>query len=240
MVSVGQMDDGGMADYFNIPAENCIPIPDTLGEDVAAVAEPLAVMVRAARKGRIQVGDVVAVVGGGPIGLCGMSVARTAGASKVIAVAHGGKRAEVATQMGATHVLDSREEGWMEAYLDITSGLRADAVIDTGGNIEAMRLALELTNRGGRCVINSVVNADIPFSGLDIVLNEKEIIGTVGHSYDAEFAWAVGYLADGRVDVKPMITSRIHLKDALDKGIKKLQKDRNEIKILVTPHQDWV
>ncbi|MBN1671965.1 MAG: alcohol dehydrogenase catalytic domain-containing protein [Kiritimatiellae bacterium] len=240
MVSVGQQDDGGMAESFIIPAENCIPIPDDLGEDAAAVAEPIAVMVRAVRKARLQAGETVAVVGAGPIGLAGVAMAKIAGASQVIAVAHGGRRAEVAALMGATYVLDSREPGWREAYADITKGMNAHVVFDTGGNVKAMQLALELTGRAGRCVFVSVADADIPLPGLDIMLNEKEIIGSVAHTYDEEFLWAVQYLADGRIDAAPLITSRIHLSDAVENGFKKLQKDRNEIKILVTPHEDWV
>jgi len=238
LISVGQQDDGGMAEYFNIPAENCIPIPDSLGEDVAAVAEPLAIMIRAARKGNMQIGETVTVVGAGAIGLCGIAVARAAGAQKVIAITHGGKRAEVAEQMGAHYVLNSTEQGWEKHYDDITDGRKAELVFDTGGTVRAMRLAVELTARGGRCVFVSLPDEDILVSCMDIVLNEKEIIGSVGHTHEEEFPWAVQYIADGRIDVAPLITSRICLEDAVEKGFKKLRQDRNEIKILVTPHRD--
>jgi len=229
-----------MADYFIAPAQNCIPIPDHLGEDMAALTEPLAVMVRAMRRARVRPGDVVTIIGAGPIGLCGIAAARAAGASKVIAIAHGGKRGEVAAQVGAMHVLNSKEEGWREEYYEITSGLGSDVVIDAGGNVQAMRLAVELTRRQGRCVINSVVDEDVPIPGLDVLLGEKEIIGTVGHSAEREFHWALQYLADGRVNLEPMITGRIYLGDAVEKGFERLKADRSQIKILVTPHQDWV
>jgi (R,R)-butanediol dehydrogenase/meso-butanediol dehydrogenase/diacetyl reductase len=240
MVSIGQMDDGGMAEYFLAPAENCIPIPDDMPEDVVALAEPLSVMVRGVRKGRVMAGDVVTVVGVGTIGLMGVAAARVAGASKVIVVAHGGRRAEVAVQMGATHILNSYEEGWNEEFLDITDGLGSEVVIDAGGNLDAMRLAVDLTSRRGRCVFNSVVDDDVPISALDMVLDEKEIIGTVAHSYDREFKWSVQYLVDGRVNVEPMITSRVYIEDAVGEGFDRLIADRNQIKILVTPHKDWV
>lgn len=239
-VSIGQHDDGGLAEYFVAPAENCLPLPDDLGEDVAALVEPLAVMVRALRKGRVSPGDTVTVVGAGAIGLCGIGAARAAGASVVISVAHGGRRAEVAAAMGAAYVLDSREEGWHEAYRDITGGLGSDVVIDAGGNVQAMRLALELTRTQGRCVIASVVDADIPIPGLDLLMREKEIVGSVGHSAHKEYRWALQYLTDGRVDVSPIITSRIYLGDAVERGFHRLASNRDEIKVLVTPHRDWV
>jgi (R,R)-butanediol dehydrogenase/meso-butanediol dehydrogenase/diacetyl reductase len=240
MVSIGQQDDGGLAEYFIVPAANCIPIPAHLNEDVAALTEPLAVMVRAVRKGNIQAGDTVTVIGAGTIGLCGIAAARVAGAGKIISVAHGGKRAQVAAAMGATHVFDSRQDGWRERFYDLCDGIGSDVVIDCGGNVEAMRLAVELTRRQGRTVINSVVDADIPIPGLDLMLGEKEIVGTVGHSTNKEFRWALGFLADGRIDVEPIISDRIHLSEGLEKGFERLAKDRDQIKILVTPHEDWV
>jgi (R,R)-butanediol dehydrogenase/meso-butanediol dehydrogenase/diacetyl reductase len=234
------MDDGGMAEYVVVPAENCIPIPDGMPEDVAALAEPLAVMVRGVRKGRVMAGDVVTVVGAGTIGVMGIAAARVAGASKVIAITHGGKRAEVARLMGATHVLNSYAEGWREEFLDITNGLGSEVVVDAGGNLAAMRLAVDLTMRRGRCVFNSVVASDVSISAWDLVIDEKEIIGTVSHSFDREYKWAVQYLIDGRVNVEPVITSRIYIADAVGEGFDKLLADRSQIKILVTPHADWV
>lgn len=235
-LSIGQHCDGGFAEYVNVPAENCI-VYSGVGADEIAVAEPLAVCVRALKKGRIKIGDSVAVVGAGPIGLCSIAVAKVAGASRVICIARGGHRAEVAVQMGADVVLNSREEGWEEQYWRETGGLGSDLVVDTGGNIPAMQLAYRLTKRGERCVFTSVANGDIPINALNIILDEKEILGTVAHSYEREFAWAMKYICDGRVDVKPMITGRLPLKDALTQGIHRLIEDRNQIKVLVTPNE---
>jgi (R,R)-butanediol dehydrogenase/meso-butanediol dehydrogenase/diacetyl reductase len=103
-----------------------------------------------------------------------------------------------------------------------------------------MRLAVDLTMRRGRCVFNSVIAGDVPISAWDMVIDEKEIIGTVSHAFDREFKWAVQYLADGRVNVEPMITSRVYIEDAVGDGFARLMADRNQIKILVTPRQEWV
>jgi (R,R)-butanediol dehydrogenase / meso-butanediol dehydrogenase / diacetyl reductase len=239
-VSLGQADDGGMADFLIVPAENCIPVPEDTPDDIIALVEPLAVMVRAINKGRIRAGTVVTVVGAGTIGLMGIAAASAAGASKVIAITHGGKRAEVASEMGATHVLNSKEEGWREEFLNITSGLGSEVVIDTGGNIEAIRMAVGLTMQRGRCVINSVVADDMNLPVVDFVINEKELIGTVAHSTNREFAWALQFLKDGRIDVNPMVTSRIYIANAVEQGFNRLIQDRNQIKVLVTPKKELI
>lgn len=237
-ISIGQVDDGGMAEYFIAPAENCIPIPDDMPDDIAALAEPLAVMVRGVRKGGVVAGTVVTVVGAGTIGLMGIAAARVAGASQIIAVARGGRRAEVAKLMGANHVLNSNVEGWREEFLDLTHGLGSQVVIDAGGKPEAMRLAVDLTMRRGRCVLNSVVAADMALSAWNFVIDEKEVIGTVSHSFDREYPWAVQYLRDGRVNVEPMITRRVYIEEAVGEGFGRLLADRSQIKILVTPRKD--
>jgi (R,R)-butanediol dehydrogenase/meso-butanediol dehydrogenase/diacetyl reductase len=102
-----------------------------------------------------------------------------------------------------------------------------------------MRLAVDLTMRRGRCVFNSVVASDVSLSAWDLVIDEKEIIGTVSHSFDREFKWAVQYLIDGRVNVAPVITSRVYITDAVGEGFDRLLTDRSQIKILVTPHMNW-
>ena len=237
-VSIGQHDDGGMAEYFNIPAYDCIKIPDDMPLDIASLAEPLAVMVRATRKGRVSLGDVVTVVGAGTIGLFGIATARVAGASKVISIAHGGYRAEVAKMMGANHVLNSKVDGWLEEFMDLTEGRGSDVVFDCGGNIPAIRQAVELARRHGRIVITTVIDKDVPLSAMDIMYNEKEIIGSVAHQHDREFKWAVQYLADGRVNPEPMITDRVVIENAISDGFDRLVKDRNQIKILIKPNKD--
>jgi (R,R)-butanediol dehydrogenase/meso-butanediol dehydrogenase/diacetyl reductase len=128
----------------------------------------------------------------------------------------------------------------MEQYLDITHGLKSDVVLDTGGNIPAIQLAVDLTAKKGRCVIVSVVADHVPIGALDVLLNEKEIIGSVGHTFEEEYPWSIQYMADGRIDLSPIITGKVYIEEALEKGLHKLQEDRNEIKILVTPHKDWI
>ena len=237
-VSIGQHDDGGMAEYFNIPAYDCIKIPDEMSFEVASLTEPFAVMLRAARKGRVGLGDTVTIIGAGAIGLFGISAARVAGATKVIMIAHGGYRAEVAKMMGADQVLNSKLDGWHDEFMALTQGRGSDVVFDCGGNAAAIRQAVELAKRHGRVVVTTVLDDDVPLNALDIIYNEKEILGTVAHQFNEEIAWAVQYFADGRVDPTPMITDRIYIADAIEKGFEELTKNRDQIKILITPKRE--
>lgn len=240
MAAIGQQDDGAFAPCVNVPAYNAIPLPDGGREDIAALAEPVAVMVRAVRKGRLRPGERVAVVGAGPIGLAGQEVAFACGASEVYMLAHGGKRALVAKELGATYVFDTRDPHWEEEYWDMTHGMGVDVVLESGGNVNAMVEALRIVRRGGRVVLVSVVHDPFPVDALDLMLCEKEIIGSVAHVYDEDFKWAVQYLMDGRVKGEPIITSRIKLDDVIEKGFNELLRNRDQLKILVTPHREWI
>jgi (R,R)-butanediol dehydrogenase/meso-butanediol dehydrogenase/diacetyl reductase len=111
-------------------------------------------------------------------------------------------------------------------------------VIDTGGTTNAMRQAYDLARRAGRCIIASVVDADICLPALNIMYEEKEVIGTVAHSHLEEYKWAVQYIIDGRFDPTPLITSKVYIENAVKDGFDKAVEDRSEIKIVVTPKKE--
>src|SRR5262249_36757883 len=86
MAALGLSGDGGLAEYCVAPERMCERLPDGVTDAAGALAEPLAVAVRAVRRGRLSVGENVAVVGAGAVGQMAMQVARAAGAGDVFAV----------------------------------------------------------------------------------------------------------------------------------------------------------
>ena len=81
--ALGLHGDGGLAELCNAPARMCLPVPDTVADDEAALAEPLAVAVRALRRGGLRPGERVAVVGAGAVGLLAVQAAAAFGADSV-------------------------------------------------------------------------------------------------------------------------------------------------------------
>src|ERR687885_274491 len=78
--ALGLMADGGLAEYAVVPAFSCARLPESLSDEEGALVEPTEVAVRAVRKSELRLGETVAVVGGGTIGLLTAQVARAAGA----------------------------------------------------------------------------------------------------------------------------------------------------------------
>lgn len=236
MAALGLMGHGGLAQYCKAPVSMCIKVPNTLRSDHAALAEPLSVAVRAVRKGRIQLGDVVAIFGGGTIGLLALQVARHAGAAAVYLVEPDPYRRKLAMQLGAAGVIDPQEGGAVEQLLAITC-IGADVTIEATGVPAVVPQAIEATRKAGRVVLVGLPTGPSSFNFLAVVATEKEIVGSLSHVYDEDFWAAIRMLADGRIEVDALISDRIPLDDLVARGLNRLGEGRADVlKILVMPN----
>jgi len=226
--------DGAFAEYVNIPAYDVYKLPSELSYEEAALAEPLAVGVHAMRKGKIQPGDNVVIVGAGTIGLATLQAARASGAKKIIVVEVAKARKEYAKKFGATLVLDPTEVDVPAKVLEVTDGVGADLGFECVGKQETVLLVLDSVRRGGRMVVVGIFEKPVEINLNFCVFFEKEIIGSLG--YNDEFSTVLSYLKDGRLQAEPMITKKIKIDDLLDQGFKELieNSDKN-IKIIVSP-----
>jgi len=236
LAALGLMADGGLAQYCKTPVSMCIPLPDGLPFEHAAMAEPLSVAVRAIRKGRLSVGERVAIFGGGTIGLFCLQVARNAGASVVYLVEpHAGRR-ELALKLGATAVIDPTADEASDRLRQLTQ-TGPDLVIEASGAVVAGPAAIASARKAGRIVMVGLPVAPTTFNFFDIAATEKEIIGSLSHVYDEDFDMAVRLLADGRVEAEPLISDRIPLEALLERGLHRLEAEAADtLKVLVKPN----
>jgi (R,R)-butanediol dehydrogenase/meso-butanediol dehydrogenase/diacetyl reductase len=235
MGALGLSGDGGLASLCRAPVEMCVRLPNGLSYEHAALAEPLSVAVRAVRRGRVGLGDRVAVVGGGTIGLFCLQAARNAGASAVYVVEPHAWRRDLALRLGATAVVDPREASVRDQLRTLT-GVGPDVVVDASGAVPATLSAIEAARPGGRIVIVALPVASATINFLSIVSTEKEIIGSLSHVYDEDYAAAIQLLADGRVEAEPLISDRIPFEDVLSRGLHRLESQAADtLKILVRP-----
>ncbi|BAJ51584.1 dehydrogenase [Candidatus Caldarchaeum subterraneum] len=150
---IGFSVDGAYAEYIKLPRRivtfNLYKLPKGLEPRVAALLEPLACVVRGQRLIHIDVGDAVAVVGAGPIGLLHMLLSRLSGARKVIVLDVNWNRLRFASELGADIVVNSGEEDARKRVLEETGGIGADVVIEAVGLPETWERALTLVRKGG-------------------------------------------------------------------------------------------
>jgi threonine dehydrogenase-like Zn-dependent dehydrogenase len=133
---------GGLAERLWVPDELLHKVPAGLDAHVAALAEPLACILNGTTRARLNPADPVVILGGGPIGLLFLAVAKLAGAQPIVVTEPNQARAAVARRMGADHVVDPSRDGGVEEITEILNGTGAQTVFDTVGTLLATALSV--------------------------------------------------------------------------------------------------
>lgn len=232
--TVGFAWDGAFAEYGVFPEYSLIKLPDSVTDDMGAAVEPLAVAIHAVNRSGMKIGDNVAIVGAGPIGLFVQQACKAAGAGHVYVVEPMKARLETAARTGATAVFDPTSVDAGKEIGNLTDGLRADIAFDCVGNQASFDTAVKVTGRRATiCVVGLALKPiEVPF--IRLWGHEKKI--TFSSGYQDEFPAAIAYLEDGRVKVDQLITGHIPLEDLVEGGIRELRSHPDKhVKILVHP-----
>ena len=225
--------DGTFAEYLAIPAIAAHKVPDSVSWEDAAFVEPIGIIAHTLERIHISPGDRVAIVGPGPLGLLALQAARASGADQVIVTGLevDGARLELAQQLGADQVVVADREDAVERVRELTGGLGADVVIETGGTPEAVSQALDMARGYGQvALVGFAQSAQI--APLSIVRNDLLIAGIVG-GLPRHAERALRWLESGQVRAEPIITHRLPLAEA-EAGFQ-LMKDRLATKVFFQP-----
>jgi len=214
--------DGSFAEYVKIPAKafevgGVLEIPEDMSFEEASLIEPLSACFRGQRRLDIKPGELVAIIGAGPIGIMHLKLAKAAGASKVIISEIDERRCEVAERMGADYVINPAREDIEKRVMEITGGRGADVVIVAVGVAQAQRDALRIVAKGGRVNFFAGLPAgkeEIPINTNLIHYKQIVVLGTSMQT-PYEFRKTLDLVASGVVDVKPIITHVFSLRDGL-------------------------
>lgn len=228
----GFNDDGGLAELIVSEARSCVRVPEHVDLNVAAFAEPVAIVVRALAKAPPLAGSVVAVLGAGVIGQLVTQLALGAGAVTVLAVDPVPSRQLLAAGWGA---MACEPEDAIERIGDLSDGRGADVVIECAGVPGALASAVELSRPGGTVVLLGFHAGTEPVPLPALVLEERTLTGSAGHLWDVDVASAVALLSRGAVDVLPLLSAVVPLSDVVDGGFERLRLDREALKILADP-----
>jgi (R,R)-butanediol dehydrogenase/meso-butanediol dehydrogenase/diacetyl reductase len=224
--------DGCMAEYVIVPAYAVYKLPDSVSDELGALVEPLAVALHAVRQGNVRLGDRVAIVGSGTIGLCVLLAARAAGAAEVYVVDKIRSRGEIALSMGATAFINPDDGDPVKQVASLTEGIGVDVSFECVGHPDTPQLAVDLARKGGTTVIVGVFEKPSSFHFQSVMFYQRTIVGSPIYVHEAKTAIAL--LADKRIDPRRLITAKVPLKDAVEMGFEKLIKDKeHEVKILL-------
>lgn len=226
MANLGLHMDGGLAEFVTAPAYTFRVLPKTLALDRAALLEPLAVAIHAVHKAKMTLGDQVLIMGAGPIGLLVLQVVRLMGATGVTVVEPSETRQALARQLGADEAVKPQELEMVPRY---------DKAFDCSGRADAQLSAIQCLGPEGRLVCVGVPTTSTQLNTLDLIMYEREVVGSVGHIIHSDFDTAIKYLADNRVNVGPLITERWPLSRGGEAFERLKEGSPSLVKILLQP-----
>jgi 2-desacetyl-2-hydroxyethyl bacteriochlorophyllide A dehydrogenase len=233
---------GAFAEYVRVPdavvGGNVHLIPDNVSYAAAALVEPLAVGLHAAKSANPGPTDTCVVIGLGSIGLNCVQMLKACGAGTVIGVDISPARLKLAQQLGADIVINGLEVDALETVQKITGvgaygvGARADIVIEASGVPSLLADAISMTRAGGKLRIAALYEGTVPIDANQIVQKEMSVAGTF--AYRGEFAQVLQMLSTGRVVAESLISHTFTLDQAADAFQAQLSKD-SSIKVQIAP-----
>jgi L-iditol 2-dehydrogenase len=227
--------DGGFAEYMLITEEairqgNVVEIPAGIPDHIAALAEPLSCCINGQEAIGIGLGDVVLVVGAGPIGLMHVQLAKASGARQVIVSDSLDQRLEQAAASGADILVNPRTD-------DLTAVARQgmDAIIIAAPAPEAQEQALELASPRARINLFGGLPDDrsvIRFNSNLVHYKQLVVTGTTGSNM-RHYRAAMALIASGRVQLEPLSSVRLQL-DQIRESIR-LAQSRTVMRVHLEP-----
>jgi len=208
-------DDGVLSRFYVHAADFCYKLPDNVSYEEGALIEPLSVAIHACRRANISIGHNVLVCGAGPIGLVNLITAKAMGASRVVVTDVVQSRLEVAKQLGAdgTVLVDTRDIPTLVDRVEKALGAKPDISIDCSGVESSLQLGIKATKSGGllMCVGLGKEYQNLPI--MDAAIREVDIRGVF--RYKNTYPTAIAMLASGQINVKPLVTHRFKLEEAV-------------------------
>ncbi|QLB20811.1 butanediol dehydrogenase [Vespertiliibacter pulmonis] len=228
---VGLSGDGGFAEYCVVDAELVHKLPEGIDCEQGALTEPAAVALYAVRKSKLKAGDTATVFGCGPIGLLVIEALRAAGASIIFAVELSPERQEKAQSLGAI-VVDPTKVNTVEFIKAQTNG-GTTVSFEVTGVPPVLKQAIEVIENDGECIIVSIWESDASITPNEIVIKEKTVKGII--AYRDVFPAVLELMQKGYFSKDKLVTKKIHIDDIVNEGFEALVKEKNQVKILVSP-----
>ncbi len=234
-------DPGGFAEYVRLPSINVdrgvFLMPDQVSYEEATFVEPLACVLRGQRLAGLKPGDTVLVIGSGIAGLLHTMLARTMGASRVIATDINEYRLKAAQQFGADATIHGSEDV-PDRLRQANQGRLADLVVVATGAATAIAQALKSVDRGGTILLFAPTDpgVTIPISLNELFWRNDVTLTTSYAGSPADYQTALDLIGAGTVSIRQMITHRLSLEET-GLGFQLVMNAQNSIKVIIEPQR---
>lgn len=227
--------DGGFAEYVVVPERIVWVHPPTIDLQIAALFEPFGIAVHACLEGCGIAGMNVLVTGCGPIGLMSIAVARAYGAHTIVATDVNPVRLALATQMGATRIVDVRHEDPVSVVHDLTRGNGVDVALEFAGQASALAQAVEALTPGGELRLVGAAEGPLQVEVTRWILKGLRVQAIHGRKLFSSWEHAGRLVYEGRVDLRPLVSHRLPLTRALEAFA--LIEGGEAVKVLLLPEE---
>lgn len=204
---------GALMEYVVHPADMCFKLPDNVTTEEGALVEPLAVGMHAASQANVTLGNSVLILGGGCIGLVTLLAAKARGASQIVVVDLYEKRLNMARKLGASAVINAKEEDVAQRVDALFGRLGADIVFETAGSIHTIQETPYFVKPGGTiCLVGMAAESMVNYNFNQIMMKEVTIKSVF--RYRNLYPAAIAAIASGAIDVKQIVTHRFLFEEA--------------------------
>lgn len=213
-IGIGTTVDGGFAEYVIMREKQAYKVSDELSFIEAAMAEPISCCLHSIDLCNIKAGDTVLVMGGGPIGMIMMQLAKNAGASKVIMSEPVEEKREQALKLGATKTIDPLHEDVEDVLAEYCENV--NVVIECVGNVHTQADAVRFAGKGATIMYFGLAAPEESFPIRPDDIFKKELHITSSYINPYSFERAIQILESGTVELESLITNVVPLDDIAD------------------------
>ena len=224
--------DGAFAEYVKAPLETIHKLPEGVSLDLAALTEPLAVAQHIITVSNLKIGDKVAVIGAGPIGVLVALMAKRGGASKIIVSEVNEYRLELARHFGFT-IIDAGGIDPVSRVFELTNGIGADVVYEVSGTALGTLQMVDMVKIRGEIILVGVHEKPDPTNFTQATFKEVVLRGSRVYT-KIDYSRAIELLIPERDNLRSLISHRFGLEKA-SKGLDLVRQRGKAMKILLKP-----
>ncbi|SDC68597.1 L-iditol 2-dehydrogenase [Melghirimyces thermohalophilus] len=231
---LGTQQDGGFAKYLVARKESVHHLPENVDFQSAAMTEPLACTHHAVAKTEMNEGDLVVVIGPGPIGLFCAQIAKSRGAKVIITgLSNDRVRLDKAKELGIDYAVNVQEQDIKALINSLTDGYGADVVFECSGAVPAAKQGLDLLRKKGEYgQVGLFAQPEIPFDLEKIIQKEIRVVGSRSQKPE-DWEPSLALMSNGSVNAKAMVTHQFDITQ-WDEAYEVI-KSGEAIKVLLTP-----
>jgi alcohol dehydrogenase len=200
--------DGGLSEYLSVPADLVHILPEGVDNVSGTFVEPLASAIKTEQITHASQNEVVVIFGSGKLALL-LAQVYDIGGAEVHIVGRNRWQLGLARQLGLRNTHDAVSERWRSEILKATNGVGPRIVVEATGNIDGFNMALGTVRNGGIVALKSLHGCQVALSPTDVVNRELTLFGISRGPYKK----AIEYLANGRIEVKRLLTKEFKLED---------------------------